>query len=419
MSQRDAPGGPLRVMLRNPDFRIFWTGLVFSQIGVRATLAANLYHVYVITESTLQTGVVGLAQGVALLAVAPLGGAIADRVDRRRLLQFSQGLSMLVSLGLSLATLIGVVETWHIFLAVVLNTAAQSFDGPARQSLVPAVVPRADLLEAYAMVEASNKLATLVGPAIAGLVIAAFGPGLVYLVDAATYGVLIVSLAYLHVPRKGIRLKTGIAKDIIDSARFIKDRPVIYQLMSLDYVSTFFGAYRVLLPALALDILGVGPQGYGLLSGAPAVGALLGTMIMMRVVRGVHAGRLVLASTIAYGTTVIALAHGRWFLSALLAAALLGMFDALGVTVRHAAVQLETPDELRGRVSAIYQMSSRSGPALGDLNIGWLAGVLSPTLALTLGGTVPVLIAVAYWAFGTTIAEYRVVEEGDHAMACG
>jgi MFS family permease len=403
-------------MLQNRDFMLFWTGLVFSQVGVRATLAANLYHVYVITGSTLQTGLVGLAQGVALIVVSPLGGAVADRIDRRRLLQVSQGSSMLFSLGLGLVTVLGVVETWHIFLAVILNTTAQTFDGPARQALIPALVDRKRLIEAFAMIQSSNKVAMLVGPALAGLVIAVSGPGLVYLLDALTYVGLIVSLAFLNVPPKEVRLKIGILKDIVEGARFVKERPLLYQLMSLDYAATLFGAYRVLLPAFALDILDVGPEGYGLLSAAPAVGALLGSLVMLRIVRNVRAGRFALASTIAFGVTVVAFAQSRWFLWALLAAGLIGMFDAFAVTVRHSAVQLETPDELRGRVSSIYQMSSRSGPALGDLNIGWFAGIVGPSLALTLGGTIPIFVATAYWVFGTRIAEYRVTTTGSKSV---
>jgi MFS family permease len=404
--------GELREMLRNRDYTLFWVGLVFSQIGVRATLAANLYHVFVLSGSTFQTGLVGLSQGVALVLLAPLGGAVADRMDRRRLLQLSQGLSLVFSLSLGLVTVLGVVKTWHILLAVVLNTAAQAFDSPARQSLVPALVPRARLVQAFALIQSSQKTASLVGPALAGLVIALVGPGAVYLFDAATYGVLIVVLALLRVPPQEVRIKASIGRDILEGASFVRKRPIIYQLMALDFSATAFGAYRVLLPVFALEILGVGPTGYGLLSAAPALGALIGAMLMFRLVVQVRAGRLVLASTIAYGLAIIGFAHGRSLAVALVAALLLGLFDALAVAVRHAAVQLETPDAIRGRVSSLYQMGSRSGPALGDMNIGAVAAIVGPVTALTLGGTVPIVAAGAFWLWGTTIADYRVVSPG-------
>lgn len=400
--------GEFREMLRNRNYMIFWLGFVFSQIGVKATLAANLYHVYVLSGSTFQTGLVGLAQGVSLILLSPLGGAIADRMDRRRLLQMSQGLSLLFSLSLGVLTVTGVVRTWHILIAVVLNTAALTFDGPARQALVPALVPRSRMVEAFVMIQSSQKAAMLVGPALAGLVIAVVGPAAVYFLDAATYLGLVLILGMLRIPPLEVRLKAGLGRDIAEGFDFVRRRPLIYQLMALDFSATAFGAYRVLLPLFALDILGVGEVGYGLLSAAPALGALIGAAVMFRLVRKARAGRLVLSTTIAYGLSVMAFAYGRVFAVALIVAALLGFFDALAVAIRHAAVQLETPDELRGRVSSVYQMGSRSGPALGDLNIGVLAGLIGPVAALTVGGMVPILAALAFWTWGSTVANYRV-----------
>jgi len=399
----------LPAVLRHRDFNLYWFGVVFSQIGTRGTVAANLYHIYQLTGSTLQTGLVGLFQAIALLVLSPIGGAYADRMDRRRLLQVTQLGALLVALGLALLTYADAVRPWHILVSVLLTTAAATFDQPARQALIPAMVPREELVQAFALLNPSRELAILVGPALAGVLIAISSPGLMYAVDAATYGFLVVILAVLHVPSLvKPENKPPLVAAIREGVTFVRHRPIIWQLMTLDLSATLFGAYRVVLPALAIDVLNVGPSGYGILAAAPSAGALLATFVVFKLVKSASSGHIVLASTIAYGAAVVAFAQAPVFAVALAFAVMLGLFDALATTVRHAAVQLETPDVIRGRVSSIYQMASRGGPALGDLNIGWWAAALGPVTALTLGGMVPIAYATALVARGGRIKDYAL-----------
>jgi MFS family permease len=373
----------------NSDFRLYWFGVVFSQLGVRGTIAVNLFHVYQLTGSTALVGVVGLSQAVALLLLSPLGGAFADRFDRRRLLQVTQCLSMVVTTGLAVVTVADVVAPLHIYVSVVLNTAAASFDQPARQALIPAMVPPEQLKNAFALLNPSREIAILLGPALGGLLTAAAGPGAMYFFDAVTYAVLVVVLAVLHVPPLLAERSSSLWSSIAEGVSFVRGRPVILQLMALDLSAMLFGAYRVVLPELATDFLKVGPTGYGLLVAAPSAGALLGSAAIFRMKRQ-REGPVVLAATASYGLTCILLARSPSMAVALVAALGIGFSDAIATTIRHAAVQLETPDVLRGRVSSIYQMASRGGPALGELNIGAVAGALGPVTALTLGGLVPI-----------------------------
>jgi len=395
-------------VLRNRDFNLFWSGMVLSQIGTRGTVAANLYQVYDLTGSIVQTGLVGAAQAVALLVLSPLGGVYADRLDRRRLLQMAQGVSLLVALLLAVLTFTGEVEAWHVVASVLFTTAAATFDQPARQALIPAMVPREQLPQALALLNPSRELAVLVGPALAGVLIAVGGPGLMYAVDAATYAVLVVVLTLIRVGRMNRDVeRRSVVASIAEGASYVRRRPLIYTLMGLDLSATVFSAYRVLLPAIALDVLDVGPTGYGLLSSAPSAGALLATYTIFRVVgRSRRLGRVVLVSLALYGVSAVLLAQSPAFGIAVLAALLLGAFDAMATTIRHAAVQLETPDELRGRVSAFYQMSSRGGPAIGDVVMGAAAGVLGPVAALSLGGIVPALVAMAFLSRPNLVREY-------------
>ncbi|PZG17493.1 MFS transporter [Nonomuraea aridisoli] len=406
-------------ILRNRDFALYWAGVVLSQIGTRGTVAANFYQVYQLTGSVAYTGLVGAAQAVALLVLSPLGGALADRLDRRRLLQAAQAVALLVAVALSWLTLIGRAEAWHVVLSVVLTTAAATFDQPARQALIPALVPKNQIGQAVALLNPSRELAVLVGPLLSGVLISVAGPGLMYLVDAVTYAVLVGVLATLRISRlEPAAERRSILGSIAEGARYIAHRPLIYNLMLLDLSATVFSAYRVLLPALALDVLHVGATGYGVLSGAPSAGALIATYAVFRTVqRSQRQGRVLLVSTVLYGISAVVLAHSPVFLLAVLAALLLGAFDAMATTIRHAAVQIDTPDEIRGRVTAFYQMSSRGGPAIGDVVVGAVAGVIGPVAALTIGGLGPMVVAGWSWLRGGVVRSYTGIVAADEEEA--
>jgi MFS family permease len=404
--------------LRHRDFDLYWFGVVFSQIGTRGTVAANLYQVYELSRSTAITGLVGLAQAISLLVLSPLGGAYADRLDRRRLLQATQLIAMVVAGGLAVVTGLGHANTAEVLVCVLLTTAAGTFDQPVRQALIPAMVPRNELPQAFALINPSREIAVLTGPALAGLFIAIHGPGLMYAFDAVTYALLVVVLGMLRIPRLVPDKHKPVLHSIAEGARFVRRRPAIWMMMSLDLSATLFGAYRVVLPALTLTVLHAGPTAYGLLSSAPSAGALLATWPVVHLVgRKTGTGRILLAGSAGYGVATLFLAQSRWLLLALLAGLLVGAFDALATTIRQAAVQLETPDEMRGRVSSIYQMASRGGPALGDTIIGWFASLIGPVSALSFGSLVPIGYAVLLYARSARLREYRNAPVGEDEPA--
>ncbi|HEV7664670.1 MAG TPA: MFS transporter, partial [Chloroflexota bacterium] len=306
--------------MQEPNFRLYWLGTVFSNIGTRGTVAANLWQVLLLTNSTAQVGLVGLAEAVALLLLAPLGGAIADRVDRRTLLQVTQSTSLVASLGLTVATFTGTAAPWHIYLAVIAVSAAQTFEGPARQAMIPAMVSRERIVDAIALTNPTRELAVLLGPPLAGLLIGTVGPGYVYAFDAITYAALIVALAFIHVPRvSGVEREESIWASILEGLRYVRERRLIWQLMTLDFSATFFSAYRVVLPTLARDVLGVGATGYGLLSATPAAGAILGSAVVFRLRGFRHKGWLILGATMGYAVAAVVLALVPVFAVALIA----------------------------------------------------------------------------------------------------
>jgi predicted MFS family arabinose efflux permease len=229
------------------------------------------------------------------------------------------------------------------------------------------------------------------------VLIAFGGPGVVHAVDAATFVAMIALLFFIKAPSDHVDAEhKPIFGAILEGARYVSRRPIIMLLMSLDLSAMVFGAYRVLLPALALDVLHVGPRGYGLLAAAPSAGALLASYSIVRILgRSPQIGRILLFATAGFAVADVVLAHSRWFAVTMAAALCLGAADALATSIRHAAVQIETPDELRGRVSSIYQISSRGGPAVGDAVVGGTAGLVGPAAALTLGAVITLTYVTA------------------------
>ena len=399
----------LPAVLDHRDYRRYLSGLVLSQIGVHGTFTAMLYHVYLLTGSTLQVGLVGAARLVAVLALSPLGGYFADRLDRKRLLQLSQLVSACASLLLALVTLTGLEAPWHVLLAAMVNSAAATFDEPVRKAVIPAMVPRRQLVRGLAVMNLGHEVGTLLGPALGGVLIAVSGPGLMYLLDGMTYVGLMIVVTLLEIPSlPAAERAQGLWSSVGAGLSYVRRRPLIVHLMGLDISAMVFAAYPVVLPALAVDVLDAGPTGYGVLAAGPAAGALLGGVLVYRLAEhSAGSGKIVIGATMGYGVAAIVLAQARVFLLALVATALLGLADAIAKTIRQAAVLLETPDALRGRVGAVYEVAAGGGPPLGELNIGWLSGLVGVTSALSFGGVVPILYASAVALGAPVVREYR------------
>lgn len=395
--------------LRNPGFLLYFGGIIVSEAGVRGTLAINLYHVYALSGSTALVGLVGLFQVVALPVAGPLGGALADRFDRRRLIQLMQGLSLVVSATLAALTLLDVVALWHVYVSVLLNSIAITFDGPARVALIPGLVAREQLNKAFALTNPGREVAWLAGPALGGVLVAVGGPGLMYAVDAASYLALIVVLAVLRVqPAEAPVATQGLMRDVVEGVRFVTRRPIIWQLLSLDVITMTFGAWRVVLPELVEERWVVGPAGYGFLAATVPTGAVVGSAVVYAMIDRWRSGHVILVATAGYGLACIGLAQSPVFAAALLAGVVVGVTDALWSTVQQATIQLETPDAIRGRVSSLHLLAARGGPSLGTANVGMIAGAVGPVAALSLGGLVPVAAAAAVALFGRQVRDYQV-----------
>lgn len=389
--------------LRHRNFRLLYLGLLVSIVGSQITRVAAAWLIYELTGSAFALGLAGLFAALPLIPMSLLGGALADAVERRRLILAMQLLALLTVGALAALTATGRIAVWHLYIANFLITIVGVLDRPARQALIPSLVPPAYLLNAYTLMTVLGQVAGLTGPVIAGFVIAVAGPATAFAVDAVTFLAVIVALVLMVMPpitgeRRAISLGS-----IAEGLRFVRSKPIIVGLLGLDVVAMLFGYYPTLLPVFA-DLLGVGAQGYGLLTAAPAAGSLAGASIMLLIGRLRRPGWVMLLAVVGYALGLVGLGFSRWFPLALACGALLGLTDAISMAIRHAATQLNTPDELRGRVSSVFQISVQGGNSLGALNAGFAAALLGAGPATILGGG---LVLVAVTLFGWLVRPLR------------
>lgn len=389
--------------LRYRDYRLLWCGQLVSVTGSQMRVVAVAWQVYLISHSAVLLGVVGLAQGLAMMAFSLVAGVIADAHDRRTVLVVVNVMLACGSALLALTTITDSISLPVIYAVVFLMSAVSAFDFPARQALIPTLVTREDLPSALSLNTLLFNLATIVGPSLGGLAIGVIGVGGTYIADMVSFvGVVSALLAMrpLAAPVEG-RPRAGFAA-LLEGFSYLRARRFLLGIMALDFCAMFFGSPAGILPIFARDILHVGPFGYGLLLSAGAVGAVIAVAFSgwLRHIR--RQGLGVLLAVTVWGTCIVAfgltngpLWHGAfwrqtswqgpfWLAFALLAGA--GAGDLISTVLRGTIVQLSTPDHMRGRVSATNAMFIIGGPALGQFESGVVAGVLSPQLSVLTGG---------------------------------
>jgi MFS family permease len=353
------------------------------------------WQMYDLTHSAWNLGLVGLFQFVPALALALVAGHVADRHDRRHIVSLALTLQLLAALLLLLAT----HEHWlsrDLILGVsLLLGVARSFQMTAQQALTPLLVPAAILARAMAFSSSGMQAAIIGGPALGGFLYAA-GAGVVYAACAGLFvlaAALVWSARYDHkpVPRAPVTLDTLLA-----GVRFIRAKPVVLGAISLDLFAVLLGGAVALLPIYARDILHAGPEGLGLLRGAPAMGALLMSLVLARWTITRRAGAILFACVAIFGATTIVFGLSAWFWLSMAALFVNGAADMVSVVVRQTLVQLDTPDEMRGRVSAVNSIFIGASNQLGEFESGATAALFGPVGAVVAGG-VGTLVVVGLW----------------------
>ena len=399
--------------LRHRNFRLLWTGQLISVSGTMMQSAAILWHVALLASpgrKGLALGLVGLVRVLPIVGFSLFSGVVADVVDRRRLMLVMQTAMAILAGVLAWLTFRGLSAIWPIYMLAALSSAAGAFDAPARQALVPNLVPREDLPNALSLNTIVFQAASVTGPSLAGLAIGALGVGWAYTFNALSFLAVIAGLLLMRDVKAAADSGSSeiSLKAAAEGLRFVFASPMIRSTMLLDFYATFFSSATALLPIFAQDILKVGASGYGVLYAAPAVGALVASVAMVRLADTVERrGPVLLWSVGVYGaaTLVFGLSHLFWLTFACLAVS--GAADTVGMVLRNIVRQLETPDHLRGRMTGVNMVFFMGGPQLGEMEAGLVANGWGPVVSVVSGG-IGSLIATAWIAAGTpALRHYR------------
>jgi len=377
-------------------FVLYWLARVSTALAHQMITVGVGWQMYALTGSALDLGLVGLAQFVPSVLLLLLAGHVADRHDRRRVLQMCAVAEALAALTLGAGSALGMLTPRAIFALVFLVGAARAFRTPTMQALLPSLVPESMLARAIAANTTASQAASVAGPAIGGIVYIA-GPAVVYGACAALF---VAAGALIHFVRPR-RLQqrpspsTGLAS-MLDGIRFIRHRPVVLGAISLDLFAVLLGGATALLPIYARDLLHTGPWGLGLLRSATAVGALGMALWLAHHPLGARAGRKMFVAVAVFGAATIVFGVSRSFALSLAALVVLGAADVVSVVVRHTLVQLETPDHMRGRVSAVNALFFGTSNQLGEFESGVMAAWLGVVPSVVVGG-LGTLVVVMLW----------------------
>ena len=402
------------VAFQSRNFRLLWAGLLFSFTGSHMQSAALLWHVSLLVpddQKGLALGGVGLVRFVPIVTLAMISGVVADALDRRRLMLLTQSAATLVAAALAFLTATDRTSLWTIYALAALGGAVSVFDLPARQALLPTLVPREHLPNAITLNSVMGQSALVAGPAIGGLVIGAAGVEWVYLLNAISFGCVIAALLLMRgVQGRPARESASEVswRSAREGLRFVFQSPLIRSTMLLDFFATFFSSAVALLPIFAQDVLFVGPAGYGWLYAAPAAGALTMSAAMVLLTERIRRrGRVLLLAVGLYGLATIGFGLSQTFWLTFACLALTGVADSVSMVIRSVIRQLETPDHLRGRMTGINMLFFMGGPQLGELEAGTVAHWFGAPFSVITGGA-GCLLATGWVAASTPeLRRYR------------
>jgi MFS family permease len=372
--------------MRVANYRRYWCGNLLSILGMQAQSVTVVWEVFRRTQDPFSIGLVGLTLVIPVLSLAILGGHVADRFDRRRVLTCSVSLNMVASLGLTAASYF----EWHIaslYGFLLLIGTARAFQQPAKSALVPQLVPRSVFPNAVTWNLGGFQLAAAAGPALGGASLAIFGHEYVaYGFQASACFVFVLLLTRINVRPSAYTPEAITLRGVAEGFEFVWRNKVVLGAMALDMFAVLLSEAKSLLPIFAQDILHVGPIGYGVLASAESIGGLSMTLAMMHRPPMAKAGRSLLLSVAGFGIATATFGMSRWFPLSFVALLAMGAFDCVSVIIRHTLVQMLTPDRMRGRVSAISGMFISASNELGQFESGTLARLTSAVFAVTFGG---------------------------------
>lgn len=394
-----APSARRYSVFRHRDFRLYQLARLMSVLAIQVESVAIGWQVYAFTGSALALGYVGLSQFLPFVAFSLLGGHVADRFDRRRILILCHLAFLACSLALLGLTLTGTNDVRVVYAVLTIFGTARAFSAPAGSALTPHLVPQEDLPSAVAISSTTWQVATIGGPALGGILYGLGGGAHVAYIASATLASCTVGLLLAMRVRTGASSKDELSlRTLLAGARFVKRERLLLGSISLDLFAVLLGGAVALLPAIARDVLHTGPWGLGLLRSAPAAGAALMAVWITFHPLERHAGRKMFLAVAVFGLATVVFGLSRWLPLSLLALMVLGGSDMVSVVVRHTLELTATPDEMRGRVGAVNMMCVGASNELGEFESGLTAHLFGTVPAVVLGG-VGTLVVVGLWAW--------------------
>ena len=374
--------------LKHRRFFYLWLGQLISAAGTQMQLWALFWHIRELTDQPVALGGIGAARILPIIIFSLIGGAVADSYNRRTIIFITQTVAALTAVALGLLTDFGHISLWHIYALTAVQAVAIAFDSPARQALVPNLVPAKDLPNAFSMNSIAYEVGSIIGPALSGFAIAYAGQAAVYYINAASFMAVILALVLIGTvsqtfekDSKGVSISS-----IQDGIRFILSRPIIFSTMILDFIATFFASANTLMPIVARDVLHVGVVQYGWLSAAQSVGAMIAAFVVSQVQELKKQGAIFMGSVVVFGAATIIFGLSRFFVLAWCALAVTGAADSVSTIIRNTIRQIRTPDELRGRMTSVNQIFFQGGPQLGEVEAGLVAQFFGAPFAIISGG---------------------------------
>jgi MFS family permease len=407
LEQRRASAAAL---LRHPSFAFLLSSRVLANVGFHIQGVAVGWQLYAITGSPLDLGLVGLVQFAPIIPLTLVVGQVADRYDRRLIAVVCQTIEAVAATTLALAALGHWQSKTTILGLVALIGAARAFENPAMAALMPGVVPRPLIARGMAWVVSANQTAQIVGPALGGLLYL-LGPATAYGTAAALSCLAGVCAAMIR-SRGTVRVRQPITLETVFSGIvFIRNRSVLLGIMSLDLFAVLLGGATALLPVYARDILVTGPTGLGLLRSAPAAGALVMSVFLARYPLERRIGRTLFRSVMVFGGATVVFGVSTNVILSMVALAVVGAADVVSVVIRISLVQIRTPDEMRGRVSAVHSLFTGTSNQLGAFESGLMAALIGTVPAVLLGGIGTIAVAVLWMALFPEVRRIRAFEE--------
>ena len=383
------------------NYRLWFGGQLFSLFGTWMQTTAQGYLVYQLTNSSAYLGYVAFASGVPTWLFTLYGGVVADRMSRRTLMVVTQSAMLVLAFILAALTFTGLVQPWHIVVLAFLLGIANAFDAPARQAFVLEMVEREDLTNAIALNASMFNAATAVGPAVAGVTYAAFGPGWCFTLNGVSFIAIIVALLMMQIrPQAVPARRVSAASDVMEGLRYVVAHPVIRALIGLVGVLSLFGvSLFTLMPAWAVEVLGGDAATLGWLQSARGAGALIGALLLASLGRFKFKGKLLTAGTILFPLMLLVFALVRWLPVSLLILLAVGATQILALNLSNAIVQTQVSDELRGRVMGIYSLVFFGFMPVGGLLAGAAAQYIGEPETIVVSALISLGVAALVWVF--------------------